>query len=303
MAYEREIQWLKKNQKALQNLFVGLRVKMVCLYLEREELEKAEKNGGQLIIGMLAIEDEDSRLEFLEAQLEAKERQKKKGEKHARERKGIAKRRKKRKARGLPPEPEPYPPLTHYVPQARYHTRVNSLALKFGTRGCGTCVGVVAKMLQNKIFCCHLDHDIVVNEPRNFAMRTRWHDFKESLLTRLPKPSDVLQISMTTSSPNWVSKRTWEALKMIYGRKYIGPAKWQEGGAEEETMMQPTYTAIWWNRGGNSIERSDETGMYLGEQVGDEVGSIVLVGEHLVLRNDDTVDIEERLRSGTYKPR
>jgi hypothetical protein len=305
MAYEAEIQWLKKNKQALQNLY-GLRVDMVCMYLQSGKLEKAKKDGGQLIEGMLKLEDEHARIEFLEAQLAAKKQLKKKHARFPKERAKIAERVKKRKDRGLPPEQQPYPPLTHYVPQGHYHTLDNTLNLKLGTRGCGTCVGVVAKMTGNRMFCCHLDHDIGVAEPRNFAMRTRWHDFKESLLSRLPSAEHVTQMNMTTAANNWVSQRTWEAIKMIYGRKYIGPNKWKPGRDSEEkedTMMHPAYTAIWWDGSRNRIERTVERGNYVGDQVGGELGTIILVGEHLVLSNDDTREIEGMLRRGTYPPR
>jgi hypothetical protein len=273
------------------------------MYLGSEKLEKAREAGGQLIEGMLGLKDEDARIAFLDAQLAAKKQQEKKEAKIVQERKKIAKRVKKKKARGLPPAQPPYPPLTHFVPQGRCHVIDKRLGLKFGTRGCATCVGVVARMTRNSIFCCHLDHDIAVDEPRNFAMRTRWNTFTKSLLSKLPDPLDIVQMSMTTSANHWVSKRTWEALKMIYGRKYRGPAKWRDIEAKEETMMQRTYTAIWWDETEMMIKRSDERGPHSGEEVGDELGTIILVGDHLVLRNDDTREIEGMLRRGTYPPR
>lgn len=302
MAYEREIEWLRKNKLALHKMYpYGLRIDPVCRALQAGKLEQAQKDGGQLIIGMLKLEEGDARIAFLEAQLAAKEQQMEKDKKFAQDSKKIARQRKKKKARGLPPAQQPYPPLTHFVPQGQCHTIDKRLGLKFGTRGCATCVGVVARMTRNSIFCCHLDHDIRVDEPMNFAMRTRWHDFTKSLLSRLPNPLEIVQMSMTTSANNWVSKRTWEALKMIYGRKYIGPAKWGDIEAKEETMMQRAYSAIWWDENKKRIIRSDERGPYSGEQVGDELGTIILVREHLVLSNDDTGEIEGMLRRGTYR--
>lgn len=299
MAYEQEIKWLRENKVALQNLY-PLRVDMVCMYLKSEKLEKARKAGGQLIEGMLLLEDGDARIAFLEAQLAAKEQQLDKEKKLAQDSKKIARQRKKKKARGLPPAQKPYPPLTYYVPQGHCHILDHSMNLRFGTRGCIPCVGVVAKMTRNRIFCCHLDHDIRVPQPRNFAMRTRWHDFKDSLLSRLPSPEYVMEMSMTTSADTWVSMRTWEALKMIYGRKYIGPAEWRQDEAKEATMMQPTFSAIWWDGSSNSIKRSDERGKNVGKRVVGALGTIILVGVHLVLSNDDTSDIVLHLQKGTY---
>lgn len=159
-----------------------------------------------------------------------------------------------------------FPSLTHYVPQGRCAT-LNCLGdntIIFGTRGCGTCVGVLAQLTGSRIFCAHLDHDIKGPRPEGVDQGEAWKASKASVYMKLPPYDEVRSIHMTRTSNDWITELTIKAIREIYG--------------QGKTLLSDLHfkDAIWWVQSTGNVQAGTSSGPVTGRAVqGEKVGFII----------------------------
>lgn len=112
------------------------------------------------------------------------------------------------------------PDFTYRVKQGHYATKSVPPMEIIGTRGCATCVGVIAIRTDKKVFCTHLDHTMSpadVTDAKKGDPGSSLDALVDSLSEVFPTNTDVREIHVTTISKEWVSDFTVRAIQKKYG--------------------------------------------------------------------------------------
>jgi len=112
-----------------------------------------------------------------------------------------------------------FPKFTHRVEPGNHATVMATQGCVIGTRGCATCVGVIATLQKNQVFCAHMHHDVKGAAPKGIDEGEAWKATKVSLYNIFPPYDDVKEIYLTFTANNWVTELTVKAIREVYGVK------------------------------------------------------------------------------------
>lgn len=109
--------------------------------------------------------------------------------------------------------------LTHVVLQGFCGIMKLNQKIRFGTAGCGPCVGIIVVFIDKRILCAHIDHHLKVEtaeKPDNLKNRK---SLRESLKLFLPPTQIVLKVGVASNRDSKISQFTIDRIKEIYKAK------------------------------------------------------------------------------------